>query len=139
VHAGVELYKHYDCKLVFVAPEQLRMPANITAALRDHGIAVEETTELEPALAQADVFYMTRIQQERFADRSEYEALKGSYVLDRKMIERVKPDVTLLHPLPRVDEIAIDVDDLSGAAYFRQVKNGVYVRMALIGLVMGAI
>jgi aspartate carbamoyltransferase len=139
VHAGVELYKHYDCKLIFVAPEQLRMPAAITAGLREHGVSVEETTELEPALAQADVFYMTRIQGERFADPAEYERLKGSYILTREMIDRLNPAVTILHPLPRVNEISTDVDELSGAAYFRQVKNGVYVRMALIALVMGKI
>ncbi len=137
VHAGVELYKHYDCKLIFVAPEQLRMPAEITAGLRQHGVQVEETEELEPALAQADVFYMTRIQKERFSDPAEYERLKGSYVLTRELVQRVNPAVTLLHPLPRVDEIATDVDDLSGAAYFRQVRNGVFTRMALIALVMG--
>jgi aspartate carbamoyltransferase catalytic subunit len=139
VHAGVELYRHYDCKLVFVAPEPLRMPAEITAGLRRHGVQVEETTELEPALAQADVFYMTRIQKERFADPAEYERLKGSYVLTRELVQRVNPSVTLLHPLPRVDEIATDVDDLSGAAYFRQVRNGVFTRMALIALVMGQV
>ncbi|MFC2036835.1 aspartate carbamoyltransferase [Chloroflexota bacterium] len=139
VHAGVELYKHYDCKLVFVAPEALRMPAGITAALREQGISVEETTELEPALAQADVFYMTRIQKERFADPAKYEQLKGSYILTRDLLDRVNPDVTVLHPLPRVDEITTDVDDLPTAAYFRQMKSGVTIRMALISLVMGKV
>jgi len=139
VHAGVELYKHYDCKMIFVAPQTLRMPAGITASLRERGIAVEETTELEPALAEADVFYMTRIQKERFADPAEYARLSGSYVLAREIIERVNPAVTVLHPLPRVDEIAADVDSLPGAAYFRQVKNGVCIRMALIALVMGKV
>jgi aspartate carbamoyltransferase catalytic subunit len=137
VHAGVELYKHYDCRLVFVAPEQLRMPAEITAGLRRQGIAVEESHDLEGALRQADVLYMTRIQRERFADPAEYDRLKGSYVLTHEMIERVNPGVVVLHPLPRVDEITTDVDPLSGAAYFRQVRNGVYTRMALIALVMG--
>jgi aspartate carbamoyltransferase len=139
VHAGVELYKHYNCKLIFLAPEALRMPAGITARLREQGIPVEETTDLESALAQADVFYMTRIQKERFADPAEYDRLSGSYVLDRETIERVNPGVTVLHPLPRVDEIATDVDSLPGAAYFRQAKNGVYIRMALISLVMGKV
>ena len=137
VHAGVELYKHYDCKLILVAPEQLRMPAEITAPLRDQGLQVEETADLEGALAQADVLYMTRIQKERFADPAEYDGLKGSFVLSREMIERIRPGVTVMHPLPRVDEIALAVDSLPGAAYFRQVKNGVYVRMAVIALVMG--
>lgn len=139
VHAGVELYKHYDCKMIFVAPQVLGMPAGITASLRERGTLVEETTELEPALAEADVFYMTRIQKERFADPAEYEALSGSYVLTHEIIERVNPGVTVLHPLPRVDEIATDVDSLPGAAYFRQAKNGVCIRMALIALVLGKV
>jgi aspartate carbamoyltransferase len=137
VHAGVELYKHFECKLILTAPDKLSMPQNITAALRQYGVSVEETTDLEAALAQADVLYMTRIQKERFDDPHEYERLKGSYVLTREMVERLRPDVTVLHPLPRVGEIATDVDDTSNAAYFRQVRNGVYIRMALIALVMG--
>jgi aspartate carbamoyltransferase catalytic subunit len=137
VHAGVELYKHYDCRLIFVAPEQLRMPAEITASLRRQGIPVEETSNLEEALGEADVLYMTRIQRERFADPAEYDRLKGSYVLSREMIERINLQAVILHPLPRVDEITTDVDSLPGAAYFRQVRNGVFVRMALIALVMG--
>ena len=139
VHAGVELYRHYDCKLMFVAPHALRMPDEITDDLRAGWVVVEETADLEEALAQADVVYMTRIQRERFADPAEYERLSGSYVLTRELIERVNPDVTILHPLPRVDEIATDVDGLPGAAYFRQVRNGVHVRMALMALVMGRV
>ncbi len=137
VHAGVELYKHYNCRLVFVSPEALRMPPEITDRLREQGVRVEETTDLEAALAEADVLYMTRIQKERFDDPAEYERLKGSYILTREMVERIRPDVTVLHPLPRVNEITTDVDTLPNAAYFRQVRNGVYVRMALIALVMG--
>ena len=139
VHAGVELYKHYDCDLVFVAPEALRMPPEITQRLRDQGVEVRETTDLEEALAEADVLYMTRIQKERFADPAEYERLKGSYVLTREMVERLNPDVTIMHPLPRVNEITTDVDDLSGAAYFREARNGVPVRMALLGMVLGQV
>jgi aspartate carbamoyltransferase catalytic subunit len=139
VHAGVELYKHYDCKLIFVAPEPLQMPPDITAQLREHGVKVEETTDLEGAMGEADVLYMTRIQKERFEDPAEYQRLKGSYVLTREMVERINPGLTILHPLPRVDEIATGVDDLPGAAYFRQARNGVYVRMALIALVAGRI
>jgi aspartate carbamoyltransferase catalytic subunit len=137
VHAGVEVYKHYDCKLIFVAPDALRMPPEITARMREQGVTVEETTDLEAALAASSVLYMTRIQKERFEDPAEYERLKGSYILTREMVERINPDLTVMHPLPRVDEIATDVDDLPGAAYFRQARNGVYTRMALIGLVTG--
>jgi aspartate carbamoyltransferase len=139
VHAGVEVYKHYRCKLVLVAPEQLKMPAEIVARLRDYGADVEETTDLEAALKQGDALYMTRIQKERFTDPAEYERLKGAYILNREMVERLRPDLTVMHPLPRVNEIATDVDALSNAAYFRQVGNGVFIRMALIALVMGKV
>ena len=137
VHAGVELYKHYDCNLVFVSPEELRMPPALIERLRSQGVPVRETTDLEGALADADVLYMTRIQRERFAEPADYERLKDSYILTREMVARVRPGVTILHPLPRVTEIAADVDTLSGAAYFRQVRNGVAVRTALIALVLG--
>lgn len=139
VHAGVELYKHYDCRLIFVAPEQLQMPSEISDRLRRHSLQIEETTDLEVALGEADVLYMTRIQKERFEDPAEYERLKGSYVLTREMVERIRPEVTILHPLPRVGEVATDVDSLPGAAYFRQAQNGVFVRMAVIALVLGAL
>jgi len=139
VHAGVELYKHYGCTLILVAPEELKMPPEITGRLRAHGVSVEETADLEAALAKADVIYMTRIQKERFEDPAEYERLKGRYVLTREMVERINPGLTILHPLPRVDEITTDVDTLPGAAYFRQARNGVFVRMALIALIMGKI
>ena len=139
VHAGVELYKHYDCKLILVAPDLLKMPHQVTERLRDQGIEVEETSDLQMAVAEANVLYMTRIQKERFEDSAEYDRLKGSYVLTREMVEQVNPNLTILHPLPRVNEISTDVDDLPGAAYFRQAKNGVCVRMALIALVTGRI
>jgi len=139
VHAGVELYKHYECKLIFVAPERLRMPPEITARLREQGATVEETTDLEAAMEEATVLYMTRIQKERFDDPAEYERLKGSYVLTREMVERINPDLTVMHPLPRINEIAGDVDDLPGAAYFRQAQNGIFTRMALIALVTGEV
>jgi aspartate carbamoyltransferase len=138
VHAGVEIYKHYDCRLICVAPDALRMPAEVVERLRGRGFAVEETDSLEAALPRADVLYMTRIQKERFADVAEYERLKDAFVLNRALIERLRPDVTVLHPLPRVNEIATDVDALPNAAYFRQAQNGVFVRMALLALVLGA-
>jgi len=139
VHAGVELYKHYDCKLILVAPSALEMPPEIVARLRERGVEVEETTNLEAAMAEAHVLYMTRIQKERFDDPAEYERLKGSYILTREMVERINPGLTIMHPLPRVDEIAADVDELPGAAYFRQARNGVFTRMALIALVTGMV
>jgi aspartate carbamoyltransferase catalytic subunit len=139
VHAGVEIYKHYNCKLIMVAPDQLKMPADILSKLRDYGVKVEETSNLEAALAKSDVLYMTRIQKERFADPAEYERLKGSYILTREMVERIQPKLTIMHPLPRVNEITTDVDSLTNAAYFRQVGNGVFIRMALIASVLGKV
>jgi aspartate carbamoyltransferase catalytic subunit len=138
VHAGVEIYKHYDCKLICVAPEALRMPADVVERLRARGFEVEETDSLEAALPKVDVLYMTRIQKERFAEPAEYDRLKDAYILNREMIERLRPNVVVLHPLPRVNEIAADVDSLPNAAYFRQMQNGVFVRMALLALVLGA-
>lgn len=139
VHAGVEIYKHFNCKLIMVAPDQLKMPADILRKLQEYGVEVEETSNLEAALAKADVLYMTRIQKERFADPAEYERLKSSYILTREMVERIQPKLTIMHPLPRVNEIATDVDSLTNAAYFRQVGNGVFIRMALIASVLGKV
>ena len=114
------------------------MPAKSSRSCAQ-GKTVVETTSLEDAIKDADILYMTRIQKERFADVAEYERLKGSYILTREMIERQNPNLTVMHPLPRVNEITTDVDDLPGAAFFRQAGNGVYVRMALIALVLGVI
>ena len=88
-------------------------------------------------MAESDVVYMTRIQRERFQDPAEYERLKGSYVIDNAAVQQAKPGITILHPLPRVDEIALEVDAYEGAAYFRQAANGVPIRMALLALVTG--
>ncbi len=139
VHSDAEIYEHYGCRMICVAPEQLQMPPEAVTRLQNHGIPVELTSSLEEALPKADVLYMTRIQKERFADLAEYERLKDSYTLNRALIERLRPDVTVLHPLPRINEIATDVDALPNAAYFRQAGNGVFVRMALIALVLGAV
>jgi aspartate carbamoyltransferase catalytic subunit len=121
---------------IFCSPAELAMPDKIAADMKARGIPCSRTADIGRAL-QADILYMTRIQRERFADPAEYERLKGSYVLDRAMVEAGKPGLTVMHPLPRVDEIAADVDDLPAAAYFRQAHNGVYLRMALLALVLG--
>jgi len=137
VHSLAELLTLYDVRLVLVSPEALRMPGEIVAKLKEKGIPVEETEDLEAALRKSDVLYMTRIQKERFDDLAEYERLKGSYVLTRSMLDGAKEGITIMHPLPRVDEIATDVDTYQGAAYFRQAANGVPVRMAILALVTG--
>ncbi len=137
VHALVELLSLYQVRLYFVSPRNLRMPEEITSNLKQRGIRIEETEDLEKAASESALIYMTRIQKERFADLTEYERVKGSYVIDSKFLERLKKKITILHPLPRVDEISLDVDSHPGAAYFRQVRNGVFVRMALLAMVMG--
>jgi aspartate carbamoyltransferase len=137
VHSLSGLLASFGVRLYFVAPEVLRMPADIAEGLRHLGVDIVETEDLAEAVARSDVLYMTRIQRERFADPAEYERLKCAYVLDRTLVQRAKPNVTVMHPLPRVDEIATDVDACVGAAYFRQAANGVPVRMALITLVTG--
>ncbi|MGB2982944.1 MAG: aspartate carbamoyltransferase, partial [Candidatus Bipolaricaulia bacterium] len=125
VHSLADLLANYDVSFQFVAPEPLRMPGEIGKRLRAEGISVAETPDLADAIPTADVVYMTRIQRERFEDPSEYDRLKNAYVLTRDALSAAKGSVTVMHPLPRVNEIATDVDALPGAAYFRQSANGV--------------
>lgn len=132
VHSLSRALAHWDVTLTLISPPALALPDTITGELRQQGLTLHETDDLAAALPACDVLYVTRIQRERFADPAEYEQLRGSYVVDRALIERTNPDVTIMHPLPRVDEIATDVDDLPGAAYFRQAANGVWVRMAVL-------
>jgi len=137
VHTLVELLSLYDLGLRLVSPESLKMPADIVSNLKERGLEVIETDNLVEAAADSDLLYVTRIQKERFSDVNEYERLKGAYVIDNTLLEKVKEGVAIMHPLPRVDEIATEVDSYKGAAYFRQVRNGIFVRMALVALVLG--
>ncbi|PKO20547.1 MAG: aspartate carbamoyltransferase [Chloroflexi bacterium HGW-Chloroflexi-1] len=136
-HSLSALLATQGVRFYFVAPDALAMPAEITAGLRARGVEIVETSDLAEAAAQSDVLYMTRIQRERFADPAEYEQLKGAYVVDMALVKSARPGITVMHPLPRVDEIATEVDAYAGAAYFRQAANGVPVRMALMALVTG--
>jgi aspartate carbamoyltransferase len=137
VHSLVYVLARFDIRLLFVSPPQLNMPAGITEDLLGQGAEVTETEDLAGAMRESDVVYMTRIQKERFESPAEYERLKGAYVLDMAMVEQAKPGITIMHPLPRVNEIREEVDAYPGAAYFRQSHNGVPVRMALLALVTG--
>ena len=137
IHSLVYLLARFGVRFLFVSPPSLEMPAEITAELRKMGADVSESTDLAAAMRESDVVYMTRIQRERFTDPAEYERLKGSYVLDMAMVRQAKRGIIVLHPLPRVKEIATEVDTYEGAAYFRQTVNGVFVRMALLALVTG--
>lgn len=129
----------YKNKMIFVSPKSLKMPAEITADLRSRGAEIEETEDVEKALSVSDIVYVTRVQRERFENPEDYEKIKGVYIINREMINRAKKGITILHPLPRVDEISTDVDDYEGAAYFRQAHNGLYVRMALLTLITGRV
>jgi aspartate carbamoyltransferase catalytic subunit len=135
VHSLADLLAPYGVEFVFVAPEALRMPREIVERLRSKGIEVRETASLADAIPTCDVLYMTRIQRERFDDPAEYDRLKDAYVLGRDVLAAARDSITIMHPLPRVNEIAADVDDHPGAAYFRQAANGVPVRMALLAMV----
>jgi aspartate carbamoyltransferase len=137
VHSLSQMLSHFDCKLIFVSPPELKMPEGICRALKEKNISYHETDDLGEAMKRAQVFYMTRVQQERFADPKEYEKHRNAYVLTRELIEEKNPKVVVMHPLPRIWEIQSDVDEMAGAAYFRQVANGVAVRMALLALVTG--
>lgn len=137
VHALVELLSLSQAKLYFVSPSTLRMPEEITSNLRGKGVEVVETENLMEAASKSDLLYMTRIQKERFEDLSEYERVKGSFIVNGEFLKKLKKKITILHPLPRVDEISQDVDFYPGAAYFRQVRNGVFVRMALLAMILG--
>ena len=137
VHSLSYLLARLGMRLHMVSPAALEMPAEITAALRSAGADVSVGSDLAAAMRESDVAYITRVQRERFEDPEEYQRLKGAYVMDMAMIEQAKSGITIMHPLPRVDEIATEVDDYAGAAYFRQAANGVPIRMALLALVSG--
>jgi aspartate carbamoyltransferase catalytic subunit len=139
VHALAELLSLFKTRLYFVSPQTLRMPEEITSGLKEKGVEIVETGDMLEAANKSNIIYMTRIQKERFGDLSEYERVKGSYIINRAFLDRVKRKVVILHPLPRVDEISPEVDTYPGAAYFRQVRNGVFVRMALLAMVLGRI
>jgi len=137
VHALVELLSLYQAKFYFVSPNLLRMPGEISSNLRGKGMEVIETGDMAEAARASDLIYMTRIQKERFGDLLEYERVKGSYIINKAFLDRLKKRVIILHPLPRVDEISTDVDEYPGAAYFRQMRNGVFIRMALLAMILG--
>lgn len=133
------LTKYEEVKLYFVAPDMVRMKDDIKAYLAEHGVAFVEEEDLMEVMADVDVVYQTRIQRERFGDRiADYEAVRGKYIIDPAAMSRLSDDAIVMHPLPRVDEIDPAVDKDPRAAYFRQAHNGVYIRMALLQMVLQA-
>ena len=138
VHSLLMAMRHFTPTFHFIAPEELKMPEEYKIYCREHGIKfVEHTDFTEEIIADADILYMTRVQRERFTDLMEYERVKNIYILRNKMLEHTRPNLRILHPLPRVNEIALDVDDNPKAYYFQQAQNGLYAREAILCDVLG--
>ena len=133
VHSLIKaMEKFRDVRFFLISPRELAVPEYMRVFMKEHGMRFTEVTGLEAVIPQLDVLYMTRIQKERFVDPLEYERNKGIYVLTRRKLERAKKNMLVMHPLPRVDEITVDVDDDPRAVYFQQARYGMFARMALL-------
>ncbi|MDR2478575.1 MAG: aspartate carbamoyltransferase [Treponema sp.] len=133
------LARYQNIQMYFISPEELVVPEYITRQMQKQNMEFTETRSLETAMPSLDVLYMTRVQRERFFNEEDYIRLKDTYVLNREKMELAKKDLIILHPLPRVNEIAVEVDTDPRAAYFRQAKYGMYVRMALLSSILGVL
>jgi aspartate carbamoyltransferase catalytic subunit len=133
VHSMLTAMRFFNPTFHFISPDELRMPDEYKEYCRNNGIRFEEHSSFdEDTIADADILYMTRVQRERFTDLMEYERVKDMFILKNDMLRKTKPNLRILHPLPRVNEIAQDVDANPKAYYFQQAKNGLFVREALI-------
>lgn len=136
-HSLVQAMSNFNATFYLVSPEELKLPPALIQHIKNAGLKYYETSVLEEAIPKVDVLYMTRVQRERFADPLEYEKVKNSYVLKNYMLADSKENLKVMHPLPRVNEISIDVDSNPKAYYFQQALNGVYMREALLAHVLG--
>jgi len=133
VHSLINALLRYDnVKFVLISPNELKVPEYIIENIQKAGAEYKEVNKLEDVIGELDILYMTRVQRERFFNEEDYIRLKDSFILDKKKMSMAKDDMLVLHPLPRVNEISVEVDKDPRAAYFKQVQYGVYVRMALI-------
>ncbi len=138
VHSLIQAMRHFNPTFHFIAPDELRMPDEYKLYCDEHGIRYLEHRDFTAEnIADADILYMTRVQRERFTDLEEYERVKNVYILHNAMLDGTKPNLRILHPLPRVNEIAYDVDDNPKAYYFQQARNGLYARQAILCDVLG--
>ncbi|MDE5945039.1 MAG: aspartate carbamoyltransferase [Rikenella sp.] len=137
VHSLLEALSHFKAEFTFVSPPELQMPTEYKMQLYERGISYYETADIMERMGMADIIYMTRVQRERFSDIMEYERVKNAYILHNDMLVDTKPNMRILHPLPRVNEIATDVDDNPKAYWFQQTENGVYTRMAIMAYLFG--
>ncbi|HNO95193.1 MAG TPA: hypothetical protein PKJ84_13555, partial [Anaerolineales bacterium] len=138
VHSLARLLSQFsNIKLNYVSPDILKMPKEVMEEVGAKGVPQAEYSSLEQVLPETDVLYVTRVQKERFEDPADYEKVKGAYVIDPATMKAAKKEMAVMHPLPRVGEISTDFDDDPRAAYFRQMEYGLYVRMALLAMVLG--
>jgi aspartate carbamoyltransferase catalytic subunit len=137
VHSLLMAMSKFNTTYYFISPDELKIPNEYKIYLNNIGLKYYEYKEFYDIVPEADIIYMTRVQKERFSDPIEYEKTKNAYVLRKSMIENSKPNMKVLHPLPRVNEVALDVDDSGKAYYFTQAMNGVYTRQAIIASILG--
>jgi len=137
VHSLTKLLVNYEVEFVFVNPEILAMPEDVLDVVRGSGHKFDVTNDVHSVIGDVDVLYVTRVQKERFTDMAQYDRVRDQYVIDETVMEKAKREMIVMHPLPRVNEISYGVDDDPRAAYFRQMRNGMYIRMALLAAVLG--
>ncbi|MEI6455519.1 MAG: aspartate carbamoyltransferase [bacterium] len=139
VHSLVMALCNYNTTFHLVSPTELKLPSSVKMHIKGRNLAYHQYADLQDVIPKVDILYMTRIQKERFSDPMEYEKVKNSYVLRNAMLDDAKPNLKILHPLPRVNEITTDVDDNPKAYYFTQALNGVFVRQALLASILGVV
>jgi len=139
VHSLAHALSHFKAKMFFISPSQLKMPKDDLEELKENKIKYEERKDISKVANKLNILYMTRIQKERFPDPIEYQKLKGCYKIDKNFLDSTKKELKIMHPLPRVDEIDVDMDEAENAIYFEQAHNGVIVRMALLALLLGKV
>jgi len=137
VHSLSRLLSMCQTKLHCVSPDILRLPPELAAELKIRGMSIQEHSQLEEVLPETDVLYVTRVKKERFEDQAVYESVKGMFVVTPEILKQAKDQMIVMHPLPRVGEISMDLDADPRAAYFRQMEYGLYIRMALLAMVLG--
>ncbi len=139
VHSLVMAFCNYHTTFHLVSPPELKLPSSVKLHIKDKNLEYLQYTDMTEVIPKVDILYMTRIQKERFSDPMEYEKTKNSYILRNSMLEEARPNMRILHPLPRVNEITVDVDENAKAYYFTQALNGVFVRQALLAAILGVV
>jgi len=139
VHSLVMALCNYNTTFHLVSPQELKLPSSVKWKIKEKNLVYHQYTDMMEVIPKADILYMTRIQKERFSDPMEYERVKNSYILRNSMLDDAKPNMKILHPLPRVNEITVDVDENPKAYYFTQALNGVYVRQAILAAILGVV